>query len=262
MTTPPVAPRVPPIPYKAALVTGAAKRLGRALAIGLARRGTNVALHYNSNADEAEKTAQEIRDLGVDCVTLQANLLDETQTAALVDRAREGLGQDLDVLINSASIFRFDTLSTASRESWDMNIESNLRAPFLLSQMFAAQAPKASKQPDGEMCANACIVNMIDQKVRNLSKNYMSYTIGKAGLWTFTQTSARALGPHVRVNGIGPGSTIQGVEQSDEQFRQHRQGAVLQRGANPEDIVQAMEFLLDARAFTGQLLCVDGGMHL
>jgi NAD(P)-dependent dehydrogenase (short-subunit alcohol dehydrogenase family) len=248
--------------YSAALVTGAARRLGREMALGLARRGINVALHYNSNDAEAEVTAQDIRALGVKCVTLQANLLDEAETQGLVARARAGLGQDLDVLINSASVFKFDTSDTASKASWDLHLDSNLRAPFVLSQQFAEQAPRAMTQPDGEQCAQACIVNMIDQRVRKLTKNYMTYTIGKMGLWAFTQTSARALGPHVRVNGIGPGSTMQGAEQSDEQFREHRQGAPLQRGANAEDIVQAMNFLLDARAFTGQLLCIDGGMHL
>jgi NAD(P)-dependent dehydrogenase (short-subunit alcohol dehydrogenase family) len=248
--------------YSAALVTGAARRLGREMALGLARRGIDVALHYNSNAAEAEATANDIRALGVSCITLQANLLDEGETQGLVDRAREGLGKNLDVLINSASVFKYDSIKTASKTSWDMNLDSNLRAPFVLTQKFAEQAPPASQQADGEMCANACIVNMIDQRVRKLTKEYMTYTIGKMGLWAFTQTSARALGPHIRVNGIGPGSTMQGAEQSDEQFREHRSGAPLQRGANPEDIVQAMNYLLDARAFTGQLLCVDGGMHL
>ena len=248
--------------YKAALVTGAAARLGRAMSLGLAERGIDIALHYNSNATEAEKTAEEIRAHGVKCVTLQADLLDHDQTLALVDRAREGLGQDLDVLINCASVFKYDSIKSATQASWDMNIDSNLRAPFVLTQAFAAQAPEATLEANGEKRANACIVNMIDQRVRKLTKEYMTYTIGKMGLWAFTQTSARALGPHVRVNGIGPGSTMQGAEQSDEQFREHRQGAPLGRGANPEDIVQAMNFLLDAPAFTGQLLCVDGGQHL
>lgn len=232
------------------------------MALGLARRGTNIALHYNSNDAEAEKTAQDIRALGVQCVTLQANLLNEDETQGLVKRASDGLGQNLDVLINSASVFKYDSIKSASKTSWDMNLDSNLRAPFVLTQNFAAQAPQASRQPDGELRANACIVNMIDQRVRKLTKEYMTYTIGKMGLWAFTQTSARALGPHIRVNGIGPGSTMQGAEQSDEQFREHRSGAPLQRGANPEDIVQAMNFMLDAHAFTGQLLCIDGGMHL
>jgi NAD(P)-dependent dehydrogenase (short-subunit alcohol dehydrogenase family) len=232
------------------------------MALGLAGRGIDIALHYNSNAQEAEKTAQDIRALGVNCVTLQANLLDKDQTQDLVGRARDGLGQDLDVLINCASIFKYDTIKSASQISWDMNIDSNLRVPFVLTQEFEKQAPKASTQPNGEMRANACIVNMIDQKVRKLTEHYMTYTLGKTGLWTFTQTSARALGPHIRVNGIGPGSTLQGAEQSDAQFAEHRKGSPLQRGADAEDIVHAMHFLLDAHAFTGQLLCIDGGQHL
>jgi NAD(P)-dependent dehydrogenase (short-subunit alcohol dehydrogenase family) len=250
------------VSYKAALVTGAAARLGRAMALGLAERGVDIALHYNSNIAEAEKTAQEIRSLGVKCVTLQADLLVYDQTHKLVQRAREGLGQDLDVLINCASVFKYDSIKSATQTSWDMNIDSNLRAPFVLTQEFARQVPPASVQANGEKRANACIVNMIDQRVRKLTAEYMTYTIGKMGLWAFTQTSARALGPNIRVNGIGPGSTMQGAEQSDEQFSQHRQGSPLQRGADPEDIVQAMNFLLDAPAFTGQLLCIDGGQHL
>ncbi len=253
---------VSPVSYSAALVTGAARRLGREMALGLARRGINVALHYNSNAAEAEKTAQDIRALGVRCVTLQANLLDEDETQALVGRARDRLGQDLDVLINCASVFKYDSIKSATQDSWDMNIDSNLRAPFVLTQEFARQVPQATEQPNGEKRANACIVNMIDQRVRKLTAEYMTYTIGKMGLWAFTQTSARALGPNIQVNGIGPGSTMQGAEQSDAQFAQHRQGSPLQRGASPEDIVQAMNFLLDAPAFTGQLLCIDGGQHL
>ncbi|MGC1497938.1 MAG: SDR family oxidoreductase [Sulfitobacter sp.] len=248
--------------YKAALVTGAAARLGRAMALGLAERGIDIALHYHSNADEAEKTAAEIRALGVKCVTLQADLLDHAQTQNLIGRARSGLGQDLDVLINCASVFKYDSIKSATQASWDMNIDSNLRAPFVLTQEFARQAPQVTVQANGEKRANACIVNMIDQRVRKLTSEYMTYTIGKMGLWAFTQTSARALGPHIRVNGIGPGSTMQGADQSDEQFAQHRHGAPLQRGADPEDIVHAMNFLLDAPAFTGQLLCIDGGQHL
>lgn len=255
-------PPIGPAPYKAALVTGAAARLGRAMALGLAERGIDVALHYNSNAQDAEKTAQDIRAAGVKCVTLQADLLDSVQTEALVGRARDGLGQDLDVLINCASIFKYNTIKSASDDSWDKNLTSNLRVPLMLTQAFAKQCPQATTDANGEKLAQACVINMIDQKVRNLSQHYMTYTLAKTGLWTFTQTSAQALGPHVRVNGIGPGSTLQGAEQSDAQFAEHRQGSPLQRGANAEDIVHAMHFLLDARAFTGQLLCIDGGQHL
>lgn len=251
-----------PTAYTAALVTGGARRLGRAMALGLAKRGINIAVHYSGSAAEAETTAEEIRAYGVKAVTLQANLLDAGQTKHLVQRACDGLDQNLNVLINSASIFKYDSLKSSTQETWDMNIDSNLRAPFVLTQEFARQAPKATRQDNGEMIANACIVNMIDQRVKKLTSEYMSYTIGKMGLWAFTQTSARALGPHIRVNGIGPGSTMQGAEQSDAQFMEHRLGSVLQRGANPEDIVRTMIFLLDSPAFTGQLLCIDGGQHL
>ena len=248
--------------YSAALVTGGTRRLGRAMALALAKRGLDVAVHYNGDAEGAEATAGDIRALGVKAVTLQADLLDRAQASALVARAAEGLGQPLDVLINNASIFKYDSIKSASDTSWDMNIDSNLRAPFLLTQAFAAQAPRASEQGNGEMQANACVVNMIDTRVRKLTAEYMTYTLGKMGLWAFTQTAARALGPHVRVNGIGPGSTMQGAEQSDEQFHGHRRAAILQMGAGPEDIVHAMSFLLDARSLTGQLLNIDGGYHL
>lgn len=133
--------------YSAALVTGAAARLGRAMALGLAKRGVDVALHYNSNATEADKSAADIRALGVNCVTLQANLLDPDQTQNLVQRARDGLGKDLDILINCASVFKYDSIKSATQTSWDMNIDSNLRAPFVLTQEFARQAPpRRSKQ--------------------------------------------------------------------------------------------------------------------
>ncbi len=249
-------------PYTASLVTGGSARLGKAMALALAKRGISVAIHYNSNQSEAEQTAQEIRDLGVQAITLQANLLARNEAENLVARAADGLALRLDVLINNASIFKYDTIKSASEQSWDVNIDSNLRAPFILTQKFAQQAPKASSQADGEMIANACVVNMIDTRVRRLTAEYMTYTLGKMGLWAFTQTSARALGPHVRVNGIGPGSTMQGAEQSSEQFQSHRRGSILQRGANPRDIVQAMNYLLDASALTGQLLNIDGGYHL
>lgn len=251
-----------PTTYSAALITGSARRLGREMALGLAKRGINIAVHYSGSAVEAEVTAEEIRGYGVKAITLQANLLDPEQTKNLVQRANDGLGQNLDVLINSASIFKYDSLKNSTQETWDMNIDSNLRAPFVLTQEFARQVPKATRQDNGEMIANACIINMIDQRVKKLTSEYMSYTIGKMGLWAFTQTSARALGPNIRVNGIGPGSTMQGAEQSDEQFLEHRLGSVLQRGANPEDIVRTVNFLLDSPAFTGQLLCIDGGQHL
>jgi NAD(P)-dependent dehydrogenase (short-subunit alcohol dehydrogenase family) len=246
---------------KRALITGGAKRLGRAMALYLAGRGVDVAIHYHGSEAEAEATAAEARAKGVRAEILQADLLDEGATADLVARAAQALDGPLDVLINNASIFEYDTLKSASRESWDRHFESNLRAPFVLMQHFAAQAPKA-ETVEGEPHARAMVLNMLDQRVRKLTPEFMTYTLAKMGLWTLTQTGAQALAPDIRVNAIGPGPTLQGARQSTEHFTKQRAATILQRGANPDEICAALGYFLDAPAVTGQLLCVDGGQHL
>ncbi|MBF9057580.1 SDR family oxidoreductase [Rhodobacterales bacterium HKCCSP123] len=245
-----------------ALVTGAAKRLGRAMALELARQGHDVAVHYAGSADAAEETATEIRALGRAAVTLQADLTVEAETQTLLPRAAEALGQPLTVLVNNASIFEYDTIASATRESWDRHLESNLRAPFVLTQALAAQVPQADADEKGEPLARGLVVNMIDQRVRKLTPEFMTYTIAKMGLWAFTRTAAQALAPHVRVNAIGPGPTLQGARQSDSHFARQRAATVLGRGADAEGICDALRYLLTARAVTGQLICVDGGQHL
>ena len=248
---------------KRALVTGAGKRLGRAMALYLAERGFDVAVHHNASRDDADEVVEAIRAMGRKAVAVKADLLIETETQALLPAATEALGGPFSVLINSASIFEHDDFETANRETWDRAMESNLRAPFVLTQAFAAQAP----EPDvggkwNEPTANALIINMVDQRVRKLTPFFMSYTVAKMGLWALTQTSAQALAPKVRVNAIGPGPTMQGVRQSEEHFSNQREATILQRGAAPEDINQALGYFLDAAAVTGQLICVDGGQHL
>lgn len=245
-----------------ALVTGAARRLGRAMALDLARRGFDVAVHYAGSAAEAEGVAAEIRAMGRRAVTLQADLLEEVAMAGLVPAAVAGLGGPLTVLVNNASIFEHDTLASATADSWHRHFGSNLRAPFVLTQAFAAQAPQAVADAGGEPVAQALVVNMIDQRVLKLTPEFMTYTLAKMGLWAFTRTAAQALAPHVRVNAIGPGPTLQGARQSDLHFRRQRAATVLNRGADPTDICAAVGYFLDARAVTGQLLCVDGGQHL
>lgn len=245
-----------------ALITGAGKRLGRAMALYLAGRGHDVALHYATSRDEAEQTAREARALGVKAAVLHADLLDEAQIAALVPAAAQALDGALGVLVNNASIFEYDTLQSATLESWNRHIGSNLRAPFVLTQAFAAQAPDAGKDNAGEPIARALVVNMIDQRVLKLTPEFMTYTIAKMGLWAFTRTAAQALAPAVRVNAIGPGPTLQGGRQSADHFARQRANTVLQRGANPADITAALGYFLDAPAVTGQILMVDGGQHL
>ncbi len=245
-----------------ALVTGAGKRIGRALALYLAGRGWDVAVHYATARAEAEATVAELRAQGAAACALQADLLEEAAAQALVPRAAAELGGPLSLLVNNASIFEHDDLASMTRTSWDRHIESNLRAPVVLAQAFAAQAPGATEDAAGEPRAGAQIVNIIDQRVRKLTPEFMSYTIAKSGLWTFTQTAAQALAPGIRVNAIGPGPTVQGVRQSPEHFARQRAATPLGRGAGPQDIAAALGYLMDAPAVTGQLICVDGGQHL
>ncbi len=247
---------------KRALVTGAGARLGRAMAVYLGGRGYDVAVHYHSSAEGAEAVAAEIAALGARAVPLRADLLDEDETQALGPAAAEALGGPLTVLVNSASVFEYDTVETATRESWDRHMGSNLRAPFVLTQHLAAHAPAPALDASGEPLAQALVVNMLDQRVRKLTPGFMTYTIAKMGLWAFTQTAARGLAPRVRVNAIGPGPTIQGHRQSARHFANQRAATVLGRGSNPEDITATLGYFLDAPAVTGQLICVDGGQHL
>ncbi|RPE66291.1 NAD(P)-dependent dehydrogenase (short-subunit alcohol dehydrogenase family) [Pacificibacter maritimus] len=245
-----------------ALVTGAGKRIGRAIALYLGQRGYDVAVHYASSHDEAESVVGELRSLGVNACALQADLLVEAETTSLIDRAANALGGPLTLLVNNASIFENDTFDTATRDSWDRHIESNLRAPVVLTQFFAAQLPKGATDAAGEPISTGLVVNMIDQRVRNLTADFLSYTVAKMGLWAFTQTSAMALAPHIRVNAIGPGPTLQGAHQSPEDFAAERAGTLLGRGADPADITAALGYFIDAVSVTGQLLCTDGGQHL
>ncbi|ABD56837.1 SDR family oxidoreductase [Jannaschia sp. CCS1] len=245
----------------AALVTGAAKRLGRAMALELAAQGHDVAIHYNGSADAAEATAEEARALGVNAIALQADLLDEDAVQGLMPRVIEALGP-VEVLVNSASVFDYDNIASATRATWDAHMMSNLRAPFVLTQALAAQLPDPDIDAGGEPVARGLVVNMVDQRVRKLTPEFMTYTIAKMGLWAFTQTAAQGLAPRCRVNAIGPGPTMQGARQSAEHFAAQRAATVLERGAGPQEIVEALRYFLSAKAVTGQLLCVDGGQHL
>lgn len=247
----------------AALVTGAGKRIGREIALFLAKRGHDVVVHYNSSATEAEEVVMACRAFGVRAEAVGANLIVEDDMQALVPNAVNAIGGPLSVLVNSASIFEYDNIETATRESWDRHLESNLRAPFVLTQAFAAQAPEPVVEgPWNEPTAQALIVNMVDQRVHKLTPEFMTYTIAKMGLWALTRTSAQGLAPKVRVNAIGPGPTMQGVRQSDAHFAAQRAATIMQRGADATDVTHALGYFLEAPSVTGQLICVDGGQHL
>jgi NAD(P)-dependent dehydrogenase (short-subunit alcohol dehydrogenase family) len=241
----------PPMP-KAALVTGAGRRIGRALALALAEAGFAVAVHYHASRDAAEKVAATIRGRGGTAAAFAADLADEDAVRGLLPRA-EGEFGPIGILVNNAGIFGDDTVATATRESWDAHLAVNLRAPFVLIQDFARRLPVE---------AGGLVVNMLDQRVWSPTQYFVSYTLSKAGLWTLTQTMALALAPRIRVNGIGPGPTLQSPRQSVEQFVSQRTMMPLARGTSPDEIAAALRFIIEASSMTGQMIALDGGQHL
>ena len=245
-----------------ALVTGGALRLGRAMVLDLAATGWDVAIHYHSSQGPAAETAAEARVLGARAATLGTDLLVEEEVAGLVGRAAAVLGGPLSLLINNASIFENDRVGTITRESWDRAMESNLRAPVHLTQVFAAQAPRAELDANGEPVARSVVINLIDMRVLKPTPWFQSYFLAKSALFAFTQTAAMELAPDIRVAAIGPGPTLPATGQSERHFRNQRGQCILQRGADPEDITQAMQFIIANKAYTGQMLAIDGGHHL
>ncbi len=239
---------LPPI----ALVTGAAKRIGKAIALRLAEDGWAIGLHYNRSREEAEAFAGELRALSARVAPLQADLSDHDQTLHLVPACVEALGPP-DCLVNNASIFERDSIRDFTAESWAAHHNTNLRAPVMLAQAFDKALP-AGREGN--------IINIIDQRVMRLTPDFFSYTLAKSALWTATRTMAQALAPRIRVNAIAPGPVLRNIYQSDEDFAREWQSTLLERGANPEDIAEAVMFILRARSMTGQMIALDGGEHL
>lgn len=237
---------------KTALITGAAKRIGRAIALDMAAHGWSIAVHYYSSPGEAEETRDAIRDAGAEAALVQGDLADGGAMASLVDAAQSALGP-VSCLINNASVFQHDDIATMTAESWEEHIAVNLRAPVFLAQRFAAALPADEE---------GVIVNLIDQRVHKLTPHFFSYTISKAGLWTATRTLAQALAPRIRVNAVSPGPTLPNVRQRDEDFARESRATLLGRGPEPEEIAAAVRFILDAPSLTGQMITLDGGQHL
>jgi NAD(P)-dependent dehydrogenase (short-subunit alcohol dehydrogenase family) len=241
----------PPVP-PAALVTGGARRIGRALSLALAEEGFAVAIHHHRSQAAAQTLAGAINGAGGKAVALAADLADESAVAALLPRAAAALGP-IGVLVNNASVFENDTAATATRDSWDRHLAINLRAPFVLIQSLVAQLPAG---------AGGAVVNLLDERVWNLTPYFMSYTVSKAALWTLTRTLALGLAPRIRVNAIGPGPTLPNALQTREQFLARCRTLPLQRGTSPAEIAAALRFILAAPAMTGQMIALDGGEHL
>jgi NAD(P)-dependent dehydrogenase (short-subunit alcohol dehydrogenase family) len=237
---------------KTALVTGAAKRIGRAIALDLARQGFAVGVHYHHSKAEAEAVVAEIVGAGGRAAALAADLSIESEFAKLVTRTQAALGP-LGVLVNNASAFERDEALSATRATWDLHIETNLRAPFVLTQALAKQLPEG---------AEGQVINLIDERVWNLTPHFTSYTVSKAALWTLTQTLALALAPRIRVNAIGPGPVLPSPRQSQPAFDRQVASLPLKRGPSLDEICATVRFILTANSMTGQMIALDGGQHL
>ncbi|MCR9257556.1 MAG: SDR family oxidoreductase [Alphaproteobacteria bacterium] len=237
---------------KRALVTGAARRVGRAISHRLADAGYDVAIHYRGSVEEAQSLQSEILSKNRAAVLIQADLGAEDQVRRMIPHAAEAMGGPIGLVVNNASTFVEDPEPT-DRETWDFHMEPNLRAPYLLAHALVAQIPAE---------ASGAVVNLIDQRVWNLPKDFLTYTLSKSGLWTLTRTLALAFAPQVRVNAVGPGPVLPSVRQSDENFEMQVAGIPLQRSIPPEEIAEGVLFLAEAKSVTGQMIALDGGQHL
>jgi NAD(P)-dependent dehydrogenase (short-subunit alcohol dehydrogenase family) len=245
---------MPPAPSRrpVALITGAARRIGRAIALDLAARGFDVAIHYRNSCNAAESTASAIATLGARAVALPGDLSNPEDVQRLVPDCCAALGAPV-CLVNNASEFQPDSVGSVSLESWNSHLDINLRAPVFLAQSLVQHLP------EGE---HGNVINIIDQRVWKLTPEFFSYTLSKAGLWTATRTLAQALAPRVRVNAIGPGPVLKSIHQTDADFAAEVQSTLLQRGPTTDEIAAAVRFILDAPAMTGQMIALDGGQHL
>ncbi|TFW19972.1 SDR family oxidoreductase [Massilia arenosa] len=234
------------------LVTGAGRRIGRAIALGMAQAGWDVAVHYHRSVEEAQDTVRAIAALGRRAVALQADLADEAAVRALVPSAVEALGP-LDCVVNNASLFEFDSAAEFSPALLERHMRANVSAPLLLAQALHAATPAG---------AQACVVNLLDQKLYNLNPDFLSYTLSKAALHTATTMLAQALAPKLRIVGVAPGLTMVSGDQTDDGFAKAHTATPLGRSSTPQDIADAVLYAATARALTGTTLLVDGGQHL
>ncbi len=237
---------------EAALVTGAAQRIGRAIALDLAARGWRIGVHYRSSSEAAESLEAEIVAQGGVAAAFRADLSQKEDIAGLVARCVERLGPTT-LLVNNAAVFEQDDLVTLDYARWEEQLNVNLRAPVFLAQAFAQAVPQG---------VTGSIINMIDQCVLRPGTNFLSYTIAKSGLWTASQMLARALAPRIRVNAIGPGAVLPSRWQTQAEFDEEYRSTPLGRASTPGEMCAAIRFLLETPSITGQMILLDGGQHL
>ncbi len=234
------------------LITGAATRLGKAIALHFAQRGWNIALHYFRSSSKAKKLKKEIEQNWVKVVLIKADLKNLKQTEKIISMAKKKLG-NIDCLINNAALFEKDDIANFTAKSWNDHLNINLLAPAILTKEFAKQASKKTVSD---------IINIIDQRIFNLTPFFMSYTISKSGLQTLTKTMAMRLGPNIKVNAIAPGPTIKSKRQTDRHFRNQVKSTLLKKSVRTEDICDTVEFLINNNSITGQIIAIDSGQNL
>lgn len=232
------------------LVTGAGQRLGRAVALDLARHGWNIAVHYRSSVAEAERVADELRGLGVSAAVIAGDLSVESERSALVSRAVVAAGAPIDALVNCAALFEHDTIDTLSESAFERHMAINAFAPALLARAFTAALPEN---------ARGAVVNFLDFKLASPYPDHFSYTLSKYALAGATDLLARALAPRVRVNAVAPGYVLPAPGQADADFARLRDDTPLKSGPTPEQIAHAVRFLIENDAVTGQTIYVDSG---
>lgn len=235
-----------------ALVTGGARRIGRAIVEDLAAHGFAVAIHGDSSGSEAAMLAESIEAAGGRAAALTADLTDMAAAGELVARAERALGP-VSLLVNNASLFEADSALEFDWEGWERHFDIHLKAPVLLARRLAEALPESM---DG------LVVNIIDQRVWRLSPRHFSYTLSKSALWTATQTMAQALAPRIRVNAIGPGPTLRNARQDDGDFQRQVEALLLKRGPDLPEFGATIRYLWQARSVTGQMIALDGGQHL
>ena len=234
------------------LITGAATRIGKAIALHFAERGWNIALHYFRSSSKAKELKKIIEQNWVKVALVKAELKNSKQTEKIITLARKKLGT-IDCLVNNAALFEKDDIANFTTKSWNDHLNINLLAPAILTKQFAKQASKKTVSN---------IINIIDQRIFNLTPFFMSYTISKSGLQTLTKTMAMRLGPNIKVNAIAPGPTIKSKRQTDKHFRNQVRSTLLKKTVRSEDICDTVEFLINNNSVTGQIIAVDSGQNL
>lgn len=234
------------------LITGSARRIGRAIALDLARAGWRVCVHYRRSAADANALVSEITALGGTGAAIAGDLASQADVERLIPACCDALGTPI-CLINNASEFLLDTVETVTPSTWDTHLDINLKAPVFLARALFLNLPEG---------ATGNVINIIDQRVWKLTPDFFSYTISKAGLWTATRTLAQALAPRVRVNAIGPGPVLKSIHQTDADFAHEERSTLLGRGPSPDEIAAAVRFILASPSLTGQMVALDGGQHL